>query len=104
MESPEGMAMTEAVPAAKDFSHRGAYETFLLAACARLGYDSTLIELLLLAARETRAEIPLIRDDGSLSVFNGYRVQHHDARDPTKEGCDTTRASTWTRYGGWPVS
>jgi glutamate dehydrogenase (NAD(P)+) len=77
--------MTQA-DAGKGFSHRSAYETFLLEACERLDYDETLIELLLLAARETRAEIPLVRDDGSLSVFIGYRVQHHDARGPYKGG------------------
>lgn len=70
----------------KGFSHRSAYEAFLLAACERLGYGATLIELLLLAARESRAEIPLLRDDGSLNVLIGYRVQHHDARGPYKGG------------------
>ena len=69
-----------------DFSQRGALETFLVAACRRLEYDDTMIELLLLAARETRAEIPLPRDDGSLDVLIGYRVQHHDARGPYKGG------------------
>lgn len=68
------------------YSQRGAVETFLVGACQRLGYDETLTMLLLLAAREIRAEIPMIRDDGSLAVYSGYRVQHHDARGPYKGG------------------
>ncbi len=55
-------------------------------ACKRLGYDETLITLMLLAAREIRAEIPLVCDDGSLAVYSAYRVQHHDARGPYKGG------------------
>lgn len=68
------------------YTRRGVFETFLVRACERLGYDETMITLLLLAAREIRAEIPLVRDDGSLAVFSGYRVQHHDARGPFKGG------------------
>ncbi len=68
------------------YTRRGASETFLVRACQRLGYDETLTMLLLLAAREIRAEIPLVRDDGSLAVYSGYRVQHHDARGPYKGG------------------
>ena len=68
------------------YEQRGASEEYLVRACERLGLDETLIPLLLLAAREFRAEIPLVRDDGSLAVYSGYRVQHHDARGPYKGG------------------
>ena len=75
------------MPTAVDgYTQRGAFETYLVRACQRLGYDENLTLLLLLAAREIRAEIPLVRDDGSLAVFSGYRVQHHDARGPYKGG------------------
>ena len=36
--------------------------------------------------RELRVQVPVRRDDGSLSVFNGYRVQHNGARGPYKGG------------------
>src|SRR5690554_8149042 len=36
--------------------------------------------------REMRVEVPLHREDGSLVVFTGYRVQHSGARGPFKGG------------------
>ncbi|MDP6626722.1 MAG: Glu/Leu/Phe/Val dehydrogenase dimerization domain-containing protein, partial [Methanopyri archaeon] len=35
---------------------------------------------------EIRVAVPLVRDDGSIEVFTGYRVQHHNARGPFKGG------------------
>ncbi len=36
--------------------------------------------------RELRVQVPVRRDDGSLSVYTGYRVQHNGARGPYKGG------------------
>ena len=36
--------------------------------------------------REMRVEVPLYRDDGTLQVLTGYRVQHNGARGPFKGG------------------
>lgn len=36
--------------------------------------------------RELRVQVPVRRDDGTMSVFNGYRVQHNGARGPYKGG------------------
>jgi glutamate dehydrogenase (NAD(P)+) len=36
--------------------------------------------------REVQVQIPLVRDDGKLQVFSGYRVQHNGARGPYKGG------------------
>jgi glutamate dehydrogenase (NAD(P)+) len=36
--------------------------------------------------REFRFQIPVRMDDGSIQVFFGYRVQHNDARGPSKGG------------------
>lgn len=36
--------------------------------------------------REMKVEVPLHRDDGSLAVYTGYRVQHSGARGPFKGG------------------
>ncbi len=69
-----------------DGTSRSTFETFFEAACTSLGFDRAVYELLLLASREVRTEIPLHRDDGTISVFNAYRVQHHNARGPYKGG------------------
>src|SRR4051812_35325125 len=67
-------------------SVRATHETFFEQACFDLGYDQVTYDLLLLAAREVRAGLPLRRRDGSVSVFNAYRVQHHNVRGPYKGG------------------
>jgi glutamate dehydrogenase (NAD(P)+) len=36
--------------------------------------------------REIKVECPLVRDDGSVATFVGYRVQHDNARGPMKGG------------------
>jgi glutamate dehydrogenase (NAD(P)+) len=59
---------------------------FLKRACVDLGYDDVTARLLQLADREIRLELPLWRADGSLAVFNAFRVQHDDARGPFKGG------------------
>lgn len=62
------------------------YEAFLHAACDRLGYSKSTLSLLSLAALEIKVEIPIIRDNGELAVFSGYRVQHQNVRGPCKGG------------------
>jgi glutamate dehydrogenase (NAD(P)+) len=57
--------------------------------------------------REFHMRIPVRMDDGTLRVFDGYRVQHNDARGPNKGGIrfhpaetlDTIRAlGTWMTW------
>ena len=67
-------------------STRSAYETFLNEACDRLGYSPSIISLLSLAAMEIKVEIPIVRDNGELAIFSGYRVQHQNVRGPCKGG------------------
>lgn len=55
-------------------------------AASRLKLDSGLVELLSRAKRELTVNFPVRMDDGSTRVFTGYRVQHNDARGPTKGG------------------
>ncbi|MEX2300128.1 MAG: Glu/Leu/Phe/Val dehydrogenase [Bryobacterales bacterium] len=62
------------------------HDAFLLDACQRLDYDHSTYEVLLIAAREIRVQLPLRKDDGSVVVYNGYRCQHHNARGPYKGG------------------
>ena len=59
---------------------------FLREACETLGYSDQVFELLSGASREFRLQLPLLRDDGSLQIFYGYRVQHHNALGPYKGG------------------
>ena len=62
------------------------HDAFLLDACQRLGYEESTYEVLLIASREIRVQLPLRKDDGSVVVYNGYRCQHHNARGPYKGG------------------
>lgn len=67
-------------------STQSAYVSFLKAACDRLGYSKSTFALLSLAALELKVEIPIVRDNGELAVFSGYRVQHQNVRGPCKGG------------------
>lgn len=66
-------------------------ESYLLKAIEQLSKSNQSIGADLLAsilppAREITVRIPLKRDDGRLSIVEGYRVQHNDARGPFKGG------------------
>jgi glutamate dehydrogenase (NAD(P)+) len=58
----------------------------ILEAAAMLQLSDGLTSCLLTPDRQLRVEIPIIRDDGKLQTFVGYRVQHNDARGPFKGG------------------
>ena len=55
-------------------------------AAERLGLDAEMRTLLLTPFREVRVEVPVRLDDGSLKVFEGYRIQHSGVRGPAKGG------------------
>ncbi|MCS7157404.1 MAG: Glu/Leu/Phe/Val dehydrogenase [Blastocatellia bacterium] len=55
-------------------------------AAAYLDLDDGLRELLKTPKRQLVVSIPVKMDDGSLRVFEGYRVQHNVARGPGKGG------------------
>jgi len=64
-------------------------------------------ELLRQPSREYHFTIPVKMDDGTTKIFNGYRIQHNDARGPAKGGIrfhpqetvDTIRAlSLWMTW------
>ena len=55
-------------------------------AADRLGLDPNLFGILRSCEREIHISIPVVMDDGSVSVFEGYRVQHSTARGPAKGG------------------
>jgi len=73
----------------------------------QLNLDPGVSQVLRWPAREFSFRIPLRMDDGSLRVFQGFRVQHNDARGPNKGGIrfhkdetmDTVRAlATWMTW------
>lgn len=59
---------------------------FLKDACRRLDIDPELTGILISPSREIRVELPIRRDDGSITHFSGYRVQHDNALGPYKGG------------------
>lgn len=61
-------------------------EQQLAASVVRLGYDRDIEQVLAHMRREITVSIPIRRDDGSLEVFSGFRVQHNSARGPGKGG------------------
>ncbi|HHU70773.1 MAG TPA: Glu/Leu/Phe/Val dehydrogenase [Clostridiales bacterium] len=72
-----------------------------------IGLDQSIRDLLRQPSREYHVTIPVKMDDGTTKVFNGYRIQHNDARGPGKGGIrfhpqetvDTIRAlSMWMTW------
>ena len=51
-----------------------------------LGYSESDIEPLKYPERELKVSVPVVMDDGSTRVFEGYRVQHSTSRGPAKGG------------------
>ncbi len=59
-----------------------------------LNLDPQVAEVLRWPMREYSFRIPVRMDDGSLRVFQGFRVQHNDARGPNKGGIRFHQAET----------
>ena len=59
---------------------------FVDCAADRLNLPDGLREMLRRTWRELGVQVPVRMDDGSIQVFNGYRVQHNGARGPYKGG------------------
>ncbi|MBE3088551.1 MAG: Glu/Leu/Phe/Val dehydrogenase, partial [Chloroflexi bacterium] len=73
----------------------------------KLGLDQATRDLLRNPLREYHFLIPVRMDDGSVQIFQGFRVQHNDSRGPCKGGIrfhpqetiDTVRAlGTWMTW------
>jgi glutamate dehydrogenase (NAD(P)+) len=58
----------------------------LSSAVGVLGYAEGLHRLLAHPRRELKVQVPLRRDDGTLEILTGYRVQHNSSRGPSKGG------------------
>lgn len=77
------------------------------AVAKELNLDHGVAEVLRWPMREYSFRIPVRMDNGSIQVFQGFRVQHNDARGPNKGGIrfagdetmDTVRAlATWMTW------
>ena len=55
-------------------------------ASERLGLEPNLISILRTCEREITISMPVVMDDGSVEVFEGFRVQHSTSRGPAKGG------------------
>lgn len=92
---------------------QGAYNPYVTAqtqfdnVANKIDLDQSVRELLRQPSREYHFTIPVKMDDGTTKVFNGYRIQHNDARGPAKggirfhpkESVDTIRAlSMWMTW------
>ena len=69
----------------KDPAFDMACEQFRLVA-DYLNIDENLRQRLLMPKRAVVVTLPIHKDDGSIHIFQGYRVQHHLALGPTKGG------------------
>lgn len=61
-------------------------KTLVADACAAIGLEDGIQQLLEAPEREIGVALPVQMDDGSLKVFHGYRVQHSRHRGPAKGG------------------
>jgi glutamate dehydrogenase len=61
-------------------------QTVIKEALEKLGYPKSVYELLKEPLRVLTVRIPVRMDDGTVTVFTGYRAQHNDAVGPTKGG------------------
>ncbi len=64
----------------------GTVQTQLDSAARTLGLDPGIHAILRRPERELTVAVPVQMDDGTLMVFDGYRVQHSSARGPCKGG------------------
>ncbi len=55
-------------------------------AADRLGLNDHRREILASSYRELAVQVPVRMDDGTITVFRGYRIQHNGARGPYKGG------------------
>ncbi|MBL8732288.1 MAG: Glu/Leu/Phe/Val dehydrogenase [Planctomycetes bacterium] len=55
-------------------------------AAEKLGLEPNIVAILRTCEREIRISMPVVMDDGSVQVFEGYRVQHSTSRGPAKGG------------------
>lgn len=61
-------------------------QLFFREAAGHLRLDPSIVKILEKPQREIMVQVPLVKEDGNLEVFSGFRVQHSNARGPFKGG------------------
>ena len=69
--------MTSAFEAARQYFEEAA---------SVIGLSESMRDLLVTPEREIKVQVPIKRDNGQISTFIGYRMQHNSARGPMKGG------------------
>ncbi len=82
---PRSATATAAAPHQQE-SLSAAVQAQLSGAARRLGLDPGIHAMLREPERELTVSIPILRDDGGIELFQGYRVQHSSVRGPCKGG------------------
>jgi glutamate dehydrogenase (NAD(P)+) len=67
-------------------SHYEDAVTYFTHAARIMDVGSSIERLLATPVRQMKVEVAIERDDGSIAVYDGYRVQHNSARGPFKGG------------------
>jgi len=83
---PDGAAVASASVQKDEFNPFQAMARRFDIAADHLELDPGVRDVLRTPDREMTVAIPVLMDDGSLSVFRGYRVQHNFLRGPCKGG------------------
>jgi glutamate dehydrogenase (NAD(P)+) len=80
--------MTETLPRppVHETNPFAAVVAFFERAADHIGLDEDMREILRTSYREISVQVPVRMDDGGVTVFMGYRVQHNGARGPYKGG------------------
>ena len=73
------------------------------AAAEEMGLDDGLVEILSRSERKTCVSIPVEMDDGTIKVFDGFRVAHSTAVGPAKAELDSIPRSALTSARLWPL-
>jgi glutamate dehydrogenase (NAD(P)+) len=81
-----GPAQADRTSPAPDLSPYEAVNLFFDRAAEHVGLDDEMRAVLRTSYRELTVQVPVRMDDGKLTVFSGYRVQHNGARGPYKGG------------------
>lgn len=90
--------MSRVVNPTSGYNPQQCLENYLARALQRIGANEEMNHLLQASYREIKFELPLVRENGSLAVFHGYRVQHHRSRGPFKGGIRYRPHVDWEQF------
>ncbi|MEX1112338.1 MAG: Glu/Leu/Phe/Val dehydrogenase [Candidatus Andersenbacteria bacterium] len=70
----------------KDANTFASFIATLEKVASQMGAHPDIVKYLSVPQRVIQVELPVEKDDGSIEIFHGYRVQHNNARGPYKGG------------------